>query len=443
MKIHKVVLYLLLCLALPYPLIGSALPGNNDQGGLAWGEPYQLESLLLHWESSKELNYLQKFAERAQVILDQRDSVRGVTDWKGRSGPAWRSLHYSPHNEPFVWAVHTGLIVYPLLKFARLVRQDPTVPGIESFSDLAEQCAIAGQQALAFHDEDWVVGPTKTEGYYRVSPKAKFLPFPGFVFPLNFQSAMGRAYLELWLSSREPSALKRATALSRYVKNRIQILPIDKQSSRAFWNYMGEPINPLGEDISHASITADFARLCFESSITFGARDLRAIAATLPRFLAKDAFTVADYLGGFSQGGTHPALAAWSALGGFEPALVALSQNLFLRKTYRESDPSRMLSTAWMDYLGLYRTEATLEVDAAENVTVWSQTPGLVLVEYKSREMVDLLVPASAKPAPLLHLPVAKDWTPVYLVTVVAEGGAGVALKSTSSIAVRLATPRR
>ncbi len=66
---------------------------NESFGQLGWGESYVLQSYLLMYEANGDAYYLDKAADHIDSVLANRDHVRGVTDWKGRSLPGWRLGH--------------------------------------------------------------------------------------------------------------------------------------------------------------------------------------------------------------------------------------------------------------------------------------------------------------------------------------------------------------
>ncbi|TCC52561.1 hypothetical protein E0H75_02015 [Kribbella capetownensis] len=63
---------------------------NEDRGAVGWGEAYILQAYLLMWEAYRDPYYLDKTIDHADHMLATRDSVRGVSDWRGLSLPAWR-----------------------------------------------------------------------------------------------------------------------------------------------------------------------------------------------------------------------------------------------------------------------------------------------------------------------------------------------------------------
>ncbi|WP_163509074.1 hypothetical protein [Fodinicola acaciae] len=65
---------------------------TNETGKLAWGQAYVLLALLRMYAFTKDKKYLRHFIHNADAVLDQRDCVRGVRDYRGVSGPVWRAL---------------------------------------------------------------------------------------------------------------------------------------------------------------------------------------------------------------------------------------------------------------------------------------------------------------------------------------------------------------
>lgn len=74
---------------------GAAQPDvpNEEGGSLAWGQSYVLRSYLAMYQAFGDTRYLDLLCRNTDAILQTRDSVRGVTDWRGRSLPAWRGWH--------------------------------------------------------------------------------------------------------------------------------------------------------------------------------------------------------------------------------------------------------------------------------------------------------------------------------------------------------------
>ena len=71
--------------------IGHSTDLNETLGALAWGQSYIQLGLLRMYLAYRKRSYLDTLLGHIDDVLDTRDSVRGVTDWIGRSRPAWRA----------------------------------------------------------------------------------------------------------------------------------------------------------------------------------------------------------------------------------------------------------------------------------------------------------------------------------------------------------------
>lgn len=66
---------------------------NETRGALAWGQSYVLRSYLSMYQAFGDTRYLDLLCRNTDAILQTRDSERGVTDWRGKSLPAWRGWY--------------------------------------------------------------------------------------------------------------------------------------------------------------------------------------------------------------------------------------------------------------------------------------------------------------------------------------------------------------
>ena len=56
---------------------------HNEDGQLGWGEAYTLSAYVLMFEATKNTQYLDRFISRFDHVLQSRDSIRGVKDYRG------------------------------------------------------------------------------------------------------------------------------------------------------------------------------------------------------------------------------------------------------------------------------------------------------------------------------------------------------------------------
>lgn len=64
---------------------------ERDRGSIAWGAALVARSYLMMYKSTKDERYLRKFIGHAEQILLSRDSITGLKDYRGISGPVWSS----------------------------------------------------------------------------------------------------------------------------------------------------------------------------------------------------------------------------------------------------------------------------------------------------------------------------------------------------------------
>ncbi|MDG4784825.1 hypothetical protein O7626_02565 [Micromonospora sp. WMMD1102] len=72
-------------------LTGGSGPPHNEAGAIGWGSSWRMHSYLVMAEATGDPEYLHRLARTVDGVLDVRDSVRGVRDFRGRSLPVWGS----------------------------------------------------------------------------------------------------------------------------------------------------------------------------------------------------------------------------------------------------------------------------------------------------------------------------------------------------------------
>lgn len=70
--------------------VGQSTDPNEWLGALAWGQSYIQVALLRLYDAYRDRRYLYDLVGHVDDVLATRDSVRGVTDYRGLSLPAWR-----------------------------------------------------------------------------------------------------------------------------------------------------------------------------------------------------------------------------------------------------------------------------------------------------------------------------------------------------------------
>ncbi|NED94997.1 hypothetical protein G1H11_06690 [Phytoactinopolyspora alkaliphila] len=72
---------------------GQSPDNNNEAGALAWQQSYALRSFIMMYLAHGDTDYLDRFIGNVDIMLTHRDSERGVTDYRGLSLPAWRTMN--------------------------------------------------------------------------------------------------------------------------------------------------------------------------------------------------------------------------------------------------------------------------------------------------------------------------------------------------------------
>ncbi|NEE04640.1 hypothetical protein [Phytoactinopolyspora halotolerans] len=72
---------------------GQGPDNNNEAGALAWQQSYALRSFVMMYLAHGDTSYLDRLIDNVDIMLTHRDSERGVTDYRGLSLPAWRTMN--------------------------------------------------------------------------------------------------------------------------------------------------------------------------------------------------------------------------------------------------------------------------------------------------------------------------------------------------------------
>ncbi|HEX3031701.1 MAG TPA: Ig-like domain-containing protein [Bacillota bacterium] len=266
---------------------------NNESSTLAWGESYVLRSYLEMYRATGNEAYLQKFIDQSNSVLAQRDSVRKVTIYNGKSLPAWRTGPSSGLKTTgfFHHVAETGMIAYPFADFARLVKQ---TPALAKYQTTADTYLKAAKDAVGVLKADW--RESGNTGYYVFTPGGTFWA-DGIPAPFNQYAAIARTELAIYQVSGETEYLNRVTKMAQHMKSNMKY-----QSSYDgySWNYWYGPgytgwtaASGLSkntpsyagykalEDVSHGAIETDFIYACAKAGIVFNDTDLQRIGNTI------------------------------------------------------------------------------------------------------------------------------------------------------------------
>jgi len=456
---------------------------------LAWGESFILQAYLVMYETYHDPVYVATFVDQADRVLASRDSVRGVTDYLGRSLPAWRArdpytvgtatlrdasgrpvlevrsalaaadgaravvtpaggdrftltvTNDSPRNRrpgpdgtvpppptdryedlsmsrespdyavtrvngafaasrvrvtvadvgdgsgappapgatqlasrPYVFAVHTGMITYPLARFVRLVRETPALREDPRLADRAETYLHAVEEAVAVHDPEWRENAAG-DGTY-VVPRGAPVAFDGTELPLNQSLALGRTLAELAAITGRPDYAEKVRALAGTFAGELRPAP----NGAVTWSYAlsggrlfrgwsasdgvseyqpSYPGLPAAEDIDHGHIDVGFAADAVSLGLAGAAlgadgvlRMAAAFSSNVMRTGADGLPTAAANVDGTGATGVNDVVAPlWMPLAGWDPEVFARSQALYAARQPELRRPEVLLASAYLNAL--------------------------------------------------------------------------------------------
>jgi len=350
---------------------GLKMADSDDTGYgnfLAWGMSYRMMTLNLLYEASGETQYLDKQLELIQQIFTKRDTDLAAKyndqekykdAQRGRIMKCWGTGVYSK-GEYTCWAVHTGMVVYPMAEFVRIVRA-----GGEATASYAQQVAPyvpMMEEAVKEYDAEWREGPEEGMGYYLFPESTTSLS--GQILPLNQMNAPGRALFALYDVTGKDEYREKAGKLAAYTNSKLTHVEDGDYYAWAYWAKVPDAPGS-GEDVSHAAINAHFMYLAWEHGASFDDTDMQRLTRT---------FTVGLYLGDgqFSgQVGRRQAndkytgqLPRWCALARFDPLVEQYM--LQYAGAHPEGQPGALSpTTGAMAYGYLTRARALREQDQA------------------------------------------------------------------------------
>lgn len=260
---------------------------SNSQGNIAWGLAYRMIAHNEMYRVTRDSKYLEANLRCIDAVLLARDDKQGLVLWTGAIAPAWSSDKYAERGRA-VFAVHTGMIVYPILDALLLLRDVPEVlaPDSERYQEIQRQAI----ETTAYHDRQWRDGPGEGEGHY-VGVDQEYI-LEGKVLPGNRLSAMGRVLWTAWKLTGDESYRDRAIALGHYIKNRLGV----GSDGAYYWEYWlpEEPVTGTvereavnGEDTSHGQLTASFPFMLAPDGEVFDEADMRRFGMTVLNGVAR------------------------------------------------------------------------------------------------------------------------------------------------------------
>ncbi|TCC32349.1 hypothetical protein [Kribbella sindirgiensis] len=204
----------------------------------------------------------------------------------------------------YVFAVHTGMVAFPLARYARMVLQSPK---LGSRRDFAKQVLDAATAAVDFHEREWVSRPDGTGDY--VWPKGAPIPFDGTIQPYNQSQGIGQVLVELFRVTKQPRYRTRVLQMLKAYEPALRL--VGDAYVWTYWPPYSElyagyaktagiseytpsyPASKQIEDLSHAAISTEFVHAAYDAGIAGGpATDIQRFTKTFTQKLIRSATEV-------------------------------------------------------------------------------------------------------------------------------------------------------
>lgn len=323
-------------------MCGTILPNYNDDfgGGFTFRSAYILQSHIEAYRTTKSISHLQRFVAHSRYIIDHRDDNVSPqrADYSGAVRPVWVSdLAHNDNPNQYLYAqtVSTGNILFGMADFVHLVKVEhatgspnlesfPIIPSLTNewcgepvasgfFDNYGSPITTLGEYAdwlmeeihisLEAHNnsDEWVETSffSLQYGYYRhkgsVVSGASGAVFGGHTVPgANHQNAMGMTYARMYavynslLGSSDPMTQEYFDKSWRIGIYWYSQLNHDGQPYKWKYNAGGFGVTGGDEDISHASISVNFAKVMYEAGIIFDADDMQLFARMITERIYRD-----------------------------------------------------------------------------------------------------------------------------------------------------------
>ena len=177
---------------------------------------------------------------------------------------------------PLEYAVHEGMILYPIAQFIELALNSQG----GRYEEKARFYLRLMEKRILEKQERYWLEVTPEVGAYRFTESARER-FPNRILPHNQYLALGRAFLVLKDVSDHPLFLKRATQMATHFKRSLK--QTGEAYTWAYWDWVeaGMPDRSRTEDTSHGHIDIEFVVEAYRRGVVFTRADMLRFTRTL------------------------------------------------------------------------------------------------------------------------------------------------------------------
>lgn len=238
---------------------------------LAWSESYLMQAYANMYRATGNMKYMDKLYDHIQSVLANRDDKIGKKNYRNEFAPTWGTNRYTNGKEWMNFAVHTGMITYPMLEFAQIVKDFH----IEKYFDVTDEILKEVEKSVKYHDKEWRVE-------YYVYPEDFYQK--DYILPVSQQSAMGRSLILLYILTAKEECKNKVFSLAEFIKGK-SVIEHDSGGYLLRGVFLPGKTTPEDKivDISHATLIIHFAYLAYNNSIIFDEEDMRKFTKTIKR----------------------------------------------------------------------------------------------------------------------------------------------------------------
>ncbi len=188
---------------------------------------------------------------------------------------------------------YLGIIYHPMLRFAELVKANPS---LKEFAPAADRYIKAADESYAEFETDWRKGPGKDEGYYITCKRGGPFPYDNIGEPFNYLGEHVAAQASLYKLTGKAIYKDHIQRMANLFKNRLELKPGDlyvwyywygaitktgwtKENSPSD-NYPVMTARPYVEDVSHGTLDVQLVMSAERVGMVFDKGDIRRLANT-------------------------------------------------------------------------------------------------------------------------------------------------------------------
>lgn len=277
----------------------------DGKGNYAWYEIYLMQAYVDAFKLTGDFHWIEKLVHHADTVLQQRDSIVGKLDYRGRSGPVWQETA-----KKYAWIGFSGGLFMPLVELGYLVAENDSLrskilqDGRNLFT-LTQNYIMAYHEVLNFYSEDWV--EHNDYAYYQFPSDldrsgvvgAEALKNKAVAY--DFGAFMGINYINL---SKYYKLVENNAAASLYLTRALKYARFFRSQMKwnlvtngLLWDFSQYYQNSV-DDIGHANVNVLFLAKSYEANLEISESDLQGVANTYESLLYENADIGATLING-------------------------------------------------------------------------------------------------------------------------------------------------